>query len=149
MYVSVPLARLISMLILVCFFLMIRRPPRSTRTDTLFPYTTLLRSARQQLPNLFLGDHLRGIFARKEHDLPALEVTRAANERGGACRIAILHGRRGQRHVISDKGIDDPPRFIELEVLQLKASCLAGGAPRTDHPHNVKHQDSPGCTNGT
>src|SRR3546814_18128387 len=28
---------------LVCF-LMIRRPPRSTRTDTLFPYTTLFRS---------------------------------------------------------------------------------------------------------
>src|SRR3546814_16764431 len=29
-------------------FLMIRRPPRSTRTDTLFPYTTLFRSERQQ-----------------------------------------------------------------------------------------------------
>src|SRR3546814_13179316 len=28
----------------VVFFLMIRRPPRSTRTDTLFPYTTLFRS---------------------------------------------------------------------------------------------------------
>src|SRR3546814_14570895 len=28
------------------FFLMIRRPPRSTRTDTLFPYTTLFRSDR-------------------------------------------------------------------------------------------------------
>src|SRR3546814_20964451 len=27
-----------------CCFLMIRRPPRSTRTDTLFPYTTLFRS---------------------------------------------------------------------------------------------------------
>src|SRR3546814_5117323 len=29
---------------LLFFFLMIRRPPRSTRTDTLFPYTTLFRS---------------------------------------------------------------------------------------------------------
>src|SRR3546814_13403927 len=29
------------------FFLMIRRPPRSTRTDTLFPYTTLFRSDEQ------------------------------------------------------------------------------------------------------
>src|SRR3546814_14401116 len=28
----------------VLFFLMIRRPPGSTRTDTLFPYTTLFRS---------------------------------------------------------------------------------------------------------
>src|SRR3546814_19460844 len=32
------------MLIVLFFFLMIRRPPRSTRTDTLFPYTTLFRS---------------------------------------------------------------------------------------------------------
>src|SRR3546814_14897305 len=31
---------------LFIFFLMIRRPPRSTRTDTLFPYTTLFRSIR-------------------------------------------------------------------------------------------------------
>src|SRR3546814_14223263 len=29
---------------IVFFFLRIRRPPRSTRTDTLFPYTTLFRS---------------------------------------------------------------------------------------------------------
>src|SRR3546814_9185008 len=36
------------------FFLMIRRPPRSTRTDTLFPYTTLFRSTgtRIRRPNL-------------------------------------------------------------------------------------------------
>src|SRR3546814_3186752 len=32
------------MLSFLFFFLMIRRPPRSTRTDTLFPYTTLFRS---------------------------------------------------------------------------------------------------------
>src|SRR3546814_1033455 len=31
-------------LLLIVFFLMIRRPPRSTRTDTLVPYTTLFRS---------------------------------------------------------------------------------------------------------
>src|SRR3546814_16191195 len=31
-------------LIVYVVFLMIRRPPRSTRTDTLFPYTTLFRS---------------------------------------------------------------------------------------------------------
>src|SRR3546814_4781179 len=31
---------------MIIFFLMIRRPPRSTRTDTLFPYTTLFRSLR-------------------------------------------------------------------------------------------------------
>src|SRR3546814_9685134 len=42
------------------FFLMIRRPPRSTRTDTLFPYTTLFRSdgryARECYDEDDLGD---------------------------------------------------------------------------------------------
>src|SRR3546814_16631246 len=39
----------ISCLVIICFFfLMIRRPPRSTRTDTLFPYTTLFRSAQRR-----------------------------------------------------------------------------------------------------
>src|SRR3546814_4124776 len=32
------------------FFLMSRRPPRSTRTDTRFPYTTLFRSVRRDRP---------------------------------------------------------------------------------------------------
>src|SRR3546814_10423313 len=39
------------------FFLMIRRPPRSTRTDTLFPYTTLFRSVAEPffgLPDTFI-----------------------------------------------------------------------------------------------
>src|SRR3546814_12136565 len=31
-------------LVVLFFFFMLRRPPRSTRTDTLFPYTTLFRS---------------------------------------------------------------------------------------------------------
>src|SRR5881296_4503588 len=42
------------------FFLMIRRPPRSTRCCTLFPYTTLFRSLVQ------VGHHL----ARDEHQGP-------------------------------------------------------------------------------
>src|SRR3546814_2580168 len=37
------------------FFLMIRRPPRSTRTDTLFPYTTLFRSPGRDVPEV-LGE---------------------------------------------------------------------------------------------
>src|SRR3546814_1010493 len=36
-------------IVLYFFFLMIRRPPRSTRTDTLFPYTTLFRSASRRV----------------------------------------------------------------------------------------------------
>src|SRR3546814_15184376 len=45
------------------YFLMIRRPPRSTRTDTLFPYTTLFRSIgsfiKRGLPWTHHGDHRR------------------------------------------------------------------------------------------
>src|SRR3546814_21105210 len=37
-------------------FLMIRRPPRSTRTDTLFPYTTLFRSRRADRQRLGAED---------------------------------------------------------------------------------------------
>src|SRR3546814_3238190 len=37
------------------FFLMIRRPPRSTRTDTLFPYTTLFRSVRRHRDSHLVG----------------------------------------------------------------------------------------------
>src|SRR3546814_12275052 len=36
---------MLSSLLVFVFFLMIQRPPRSTRTDTLLPYTTLFRSA--------------------------------------------------------------------------------------------------------
>src|SRR3546814_19727068 len=42
MYLKISLFCII--VVVVCFFLMIRRPPRSTRTDTLCPYTTLFRS---------------------------------------------------------------------------------------------------------
>src|SRR3546814_18274954 len=75
-------------------FLMIRRPPRSTRTDTLFPYTTLFRSrptgelrrdlaraepreeeAREVLPHhvgrmvdeVFGGDRLPVVLRSEEH----------------------------------------------------------------------------------
>src|SRR3546814_10667030 len=41
------------------FFLMIRRPPRSTRTDTLFPYTTLFRSADRDHQPLHHRIHAR------------------------------------------------------------------------------------------
>src|SRR3546814_4793393 len=43
---------------------MIRRPPRSTRTDTLFPYTTLFRSVINSLVQLFDLDRVLHGFAR-------------------------------------------------------------------------------------
>src|SRR3546814_17820666 len=45
----------------IFFFLIIRRPPRSTRTDTLFPYTTLFRSPPpgNAVEGQEMGRHLR------------------------------------------------------------------------------------------
>src|SRR3546814_18321384 len=51
--------------LLFFFFLMIRRPPRSTRTDTLFPYTTLFRSRFRDVDeHLALVDHLQELDAQ-------------------------------------------------------------------------------------
>src|SRR3546814_2598396 len=44
---------------------MIRRPPRSTRTDTLFPYTTLFRSARDWHEGLFGLAPLAGVDSQR------------------------------------------------------------------------------------
>src|SRR3546814_8762566 len=63
---------------LLLFFLMIRRPPRSTRPDTLFPYTTLFRSRHPRLA--LLGDL-------------ALDV--GWQRRGGPVHIGTRLGGRG------------------------------------------------------
>src|SRR3546814_20858260 len=59
----------IACITLIIFFLMIRRPPRSTRTDTLFPYTTLFRSDDvgrvEAAPEPDLDDAIVGGNARK------------------------------------------------------------------------------------
>src|SRR3546814_15515976 len=64
------------------FFLMIRRPPRSTRTDTLFPYTTLFRSVHIR----DFGLQLRGARPEFRPDIPAPErlVHAHRRERQGA-----------------------------------------------------------------
>src|SRR3546814_5908224 len=64
---------LISCFCCLFFFLMIRRPPRSTRTDTLFPYTTLFRSeqmGREAVPQGMRSDPLGdiGCFGRLDDD---------------------------------------------------------------------------------
>src|SRR3546814_5066864 len=48
-------------------FLIIRRPPRSTRTDPLFPYTTLFRSAVQAVDHAGV-DERRAIFAEQDRE---------------------------------------------------------------------------------
>src|SRR3546814_12674154 len=61
------------------FFLMIRRPPISTRTDTLFPYTTLFRSA------LDGADAPAGVHQCRAADLRA---PRHAGREPGAAHLA-------------------------------------------------------------
>src|SRR3546814_16309956 len=53
---------------------MIRRPPRSTRTDTLFPYTTLFRSAHHPLGQQATGERHAPALAFQRLSGPALGV---------------------------------------------------------------------------
>src|SRR3546814_16540093 len=54
----------------VFIVLMIRRPPRSTRTDTLFPYTTLFRSSLIQAPGRYVAVYVRAFRKRLLQPLP-------------------------------------------------------------------------------
>src|SRR3546814_11265829 len=53
---------------------MIRRPPRSTRSDTLFPYTTLFRSARRGLV-CFCGPFVKDIVMSKNKIIISCAIT--------------------------------------------------------------------------
>src|SRR3546814_17794874 len=55
---------------------MIRRPPRSTRTDTLFPYTTLFRSKTPPMIEAFYGA-ARQILRRHKDDVLDLDAISA------------------------------------------------------------------------
>src|SRR3546814_7530542 len=87
---------------------MIRRPPRSTRTDTLFPYTTLFRSGPPE-PRRRQGD-------------PAL-ARRAAQKRAGcdALRKAGVHGapsgQLGSDPVRAEEGLRSEEHTSELQSL--------------------------------
>src|SRR3546814_20742453 len=81
------------------FFLMIRRPPRSTRTDTLFPYTTLFRSTACAVD----AGRSRQVPGRRLSDGPGLDrrqpPDRGCDLRAGAARTdPRLHGRDGGQH---------------------------------------------------
>src|SRR3546814_16240314 len=68
-------------------FLMLRRPPRSTRTDTLFPYTTLFRSA--QAPPPPIGWQYRRLHRESPQapfPCPPARAPGAARRRGSSIR---------------------------------------------------------------
>src|SRR3546814_3830361 len=69
---------------------MIRRPPRSTRTDTLFPYTTLFRSVHRRAP-----PRPRSAQGRAADRSAAADQARAGRDADGA-RAACLNAGLGR-----------------------------------------------------
>src|SRR3546814_3873576 len=95
---------------------MIRRPPGSTRTDTLFPYTTLFRSLDRPEPGS--GLELRGI-ARHFDGVKAIDGLDLAIEPG---RVHGLIGPNGS-------GKTTTLNVISGYVLPQEGSLRQGGAP--------------------
>src|SRR3546814_15933331 len=88
---------------------MIRRPPRSTRTDTLFPYTTLFRS--DELP----GNNIAVMFQNRQHDaIAGLQVHPAP----AVCDKVDPPGRPANKYNLAIRSRANelrhppPPRFI-------------------------------------
>src|SRR3546814_4118854 len=99
---------------MICF-LMIRRPPRSTRTDTLFPYTTLFRSRTSKVS--LHGEERRAGDDPRRARAPFGGARRTAAPRG----VRVGHGRLAQhvgrgltrRSGASDSGRLRPQRSEE------------------------------------
>src|SRR3546814_15003086 len=80
------------------FFLMIRLPPRSTRTDTLFPYTTLFRSKRRF--SFMIGVELRVHAQRwRSGNVDAAESDAFAEADFDVGRLQVQCGEIGRAHV--------------------------------------------------
>src|SRR3546814_8585103 len=94
---------------------MLRRPPRSTRTDTLFPYTTLFRSHRRQ--------GLRG-----RHSGRARRVT--AGQRAG-CRALVGGGAFGVAPVVAP--VDLVGSLVGPATLQEAGKAEGQGEAGTEH----------------
>src|SRR3546814_15720740 len=77
------------MMMIVCgsvftFFLMIRRPPRSTRTNTLFPYTTLFRSLNEEP-----GPVRRFLVVKRRIPFRAFQIGRRVNEENRSLAASV------------------------------------------------------------
>src|SRR3546814_16613323 len=94
------------------FFLLIRRPPRSPRTDTLFPYTTLFRArASSPAPSLVGAHSPRAACVRR----PRSSRDRAASRSDWRDSRAVGDSRRGgeairwSAPVVASAGLDSGP----------------------------------------
>src|SRR3546814_14882739 len=103
---------------------MIRRPPRSTRTDTLFPYTTLFRStpgSAGEKAGLRIGDVIRsidGIDVQQSRDPPPIvgakapgtEVELGILRDGKSLTLSVTHGEPDPRMLHGAAPQPDPRR---------------------------------------
>src|SRR3546814_18076096 len=74
--------------VFVCF-LMILRPPRSTRTDTLFPYTTLFRSIAPSVGDIFYSNAIKNGLLPIRLPAEAVERIWAIAEADPAAPLAV------------------------------------------------------------
>src|SRR3546814_11226307 len=83
----------------VLFFLMIRRPPRSTRTDTLFPYTTLFRSVGCPSPvwRRIADEPERRRQGSRSDQRSSSPTFPTSNRRGQPCRCQCHRVQKTQR----------------------------------------------------
>src|SRR3546814_560920 len=93
---------------------MIRRPPRSTRTATLFPYTTLFRSTK--------GFEGPGWSVRLGRAFRAQPFPR--DKRCGGRTEEQDHGRRGNRRTACRTAAVVPPLLLELELEEVEVELL-------------------------
>src|SRR3546814_13678767 len=110
------------------FFLLIRRPPRSTRTYTLFPYTTLFRSECRDELGLRGGD-LRGrhpYLPRRQPHRP-----RAGQDGPRGREAARKEGARPVPHRRAP--LADPPRPLHLQGAHPRMLALPGRRPLPLH----------------
>src|SRR3546814_14251680 len=121
---------------------MIRRPPRSTRTDTLFPYTTLFRSVRAQAARHPQADAKSARRDREKAEpagtQPVLHAVLLKPDSGlqgplarGAGRQFLRRSGQPARQVGAGNG---SPAFFDqhLPVMDAGASFPADLAPRRD-----------------
>src|SRR3546814_6491149 len=100
-------------LYLLLFFLMIRRPPRSTRTDTLFPYTPLFRS----------WPHHRGAPALRPQR-PAPPLAGSAARDGAAARGGTGRHRRADRRQRRLRSEEHTSELQSLMRISYAVFCL-------------------------
>src|SRR3546814_8603577 len=121
---------------------MIRRPPRSTRTDTLFPYTTLFRSDEQTVdvaqPQARIRDRKHGRLGRKLQRSVAgrfaYSLSRKARDRGrsawkGAAHQSLLKPDRTRESASRLPAPRSPSPSCRSE--RLRQPCLRPGSSRS------------------